>query len=309
MPKIYAIGETVFDIIFKGTNPVAAKAGGSMLNSAVSLGRLGLDVHFISETGSDKIGEEVISFLQNNGINTDAVVRYENRNTAIAAAFLDEKNNAQYNFYRDLPPVRMTGLDIKFDEDDIILFGSYFALTEPIRSILIKLLAKANKAGCIIMYDPNFRKPHLHELELTRPFIIENIRFADLVRGSDEDFQLIFGSNSGDEAFKVVRKEGCRNLIYTANRNGVEAHSSGVRVSYDIPDIKVLSSIGAGDSFNAGIIWSLVTNEITKKDLEHMHERMWTKMIVNGIDFASEVCQSYDNYISYDFALSKSDLI
>lgn len=306
MPKIIAIGETVYDIIFKDGKPVTAKPGGAVLNSSVSLGRLGLDVHFISDMGSDLIGDEIIKFLRENGINTESVMRYPNRNTAIATAFLDSSNNAKYNFYRDFPQDRLNGLEINFQQDDVVLFGSFFALARELRPVITKLLLKANEAGCIIIYDPNFRRAHLHELDQLRTFIIENIRFSDIVRGSDEDFHLIFGSETGEEAFITISEEGCNNLIYTANKNGVEAYSQGVRLRFEVPDIQVISTIGAGDSFNAGLIWSLISNEITKRDFEHLHERIWNTMIRNGIEFASEVCNSYDNYISHDFALSKS---
>jgi len=58
--KVYTIGETVLDIIFKNNQPVSAKAGGSVLNSSVSLGRLGVDVYFISDYGSDEVGAMLI---------------------------------------------------------------------------------------------------------------------------------------------------------------------------------------------------------------------------------------------------------
>ena len=306
MPKIYAIGETVFDIIFKDGIPVKATPGGSMLNTAVSLGRLGLDVSFISDMGNDIVGDEIIKFLKDNGINTNYIQRYKNHNSGIAVAFLNEKNNAAYSFYRDFPSNRLTDLEVEFTEDDIVIFGSFFALTKELRPALHKLLVNANEAGCIVLYDPNFRRPHLFELETLRPFINENIRSADIVRGSDEDFQLIFGSNSGNQAFEAVIAEGCSNLVYTANRNGVEAHSPGIVLCYEVPEIMVVSSIGAGDNFNAGIIWSMIQYNIYKKDLEHVHKKMWNKMILNGIEFASEVCKSYDNYISHDFAITKT---
>ena len=70
MRKIFGIGETVLDIIFKDGQPQAAKAGGSVLNSAVSMGRMGLPVSFISEYGLDDVGELIDNFLNENGVNT-----------------------------------------------------------------------------------------------------------------------------------------------------------------------------------------------------------------------------------------------
>jgi len=76
MRKIYTIGETVLDILFKNNMPVTAKAGGACLNSAVTLGRIGLPVYFIGEYGMDEVGNFINSFLKDNGVSTDYVYRY-----------------------------------------------------------------------------------------------------------------------------------------------------------------------------------------------------------------------------------------
>jgi len=101
MSRIFAIGETVYDIIFKNTQAIAAKAGGSMLNTSVSLGKLGLEVNFVSDLGNDMIGDIIINFLSGNGVSTKCIERYDNRKTAIAIAFLNERNDASYHFYKD----------------------------------------------------------------------------------------------------------------------------------------------------------------------------------------------------------------
>jgi fructokinase len=306
MPAIYAIGETVYDIIFKNGIPVAAKAGGSMLNTAVSLGRLGLDVSFISDMGDDRLADEIISFLRNNGIMTGNIVKYPGYKSALAIAFLDENNNAEYTFYRDYPDERLNEVSINFQENDILLFGSFFALTCEVRKPLLKIVTAARNAGSIVIYDPNFRKAHLHELENLRPYIRENISFADIVRGSDEDFRYVYNARSAQESYEKILSDGCKNLIVTANKEGVYALSEGLSLYYDVPEIQVVSSIGAGDNFNAGVIWSIVQDNIRKKDLQAMTERTWNHLAENGIDFASEVCRSYENYISPEFAMKRT---
>ena len=80
MRKIFGIGETVLDVIFKEGQPQAAKAGGSVLNSVVSMGRIGLPVSFISEYGADDVGDIIDSFLNMNGVNTSSVHRYDDGN-------------------------------------------------------------------------------------------------------------------------------------------------------------------------------------------------------------------------------------
>lgn len=302
MARIFAIGETVYDIIFKNAQPIAAKAGGSMLNTSVSLGRLGLDMNFVSDLGNDIIGDTIISFLSGNGVSTNYIERYTNRKTAIAIAFLDEKNDASYTFYKDFPENRLSSLKVDFEEGDIVLFGSFFALTESIRPVLLKFLNQAREKGCILIYDPNFRKPHLHELGKLKPYIIENISFSDLVRGSDEDFNLIFGVENAYDAFEILKENGCCNMVYTANSKDVLMMSREFTVSQAVPFIEPVSTIGAGDNFNAGLIWTLAKHGVTKTGMAHLPENIMESIVANGIFFSAEVCMSYENYISCEFA-------
>lgn len=273
-----------------------------MLNTSVSLGRLSLDVNFVSDLGKDMIGDTIINFLSENGVSTSSIERYNHHKTGIAIAFLDERNDATYSFYKDFPENRLSTLKLDFKEGDIVLFGSFFALTESVRSVLMKFLKQAHEKGCILIYDPNFRKPHRHELERLMPLILENIALADLVRGSDEDFDLIFSTKNASDAFKIINDKGCYNLVYTANSQEVIMMSQDHTVSAVVPFIEPLSTIGAGDNFNAGIIWTLVNYNITKKELEHLPLKVMEKIIESGISFAAEVCMSYDNYISTEFA-------
>ena len=132
MRKIYAIGETLYDIIFKNGQPQAAKPGGAMLNSTISLGRIGLPVSFISEYGDDQLGTMIDSFLNENGVDTSYVNHFRDGNTALAIAILNERNDATYTFYKNYPEKR---LNIPFPEikkDDIFLCGSIYAITDEI---------------------------------------------------------------------------------------------------------------------------------------------------------------------------------
>ena len=107
MRKIFGTGETVLDIIFKNGQPQAAKPGGAMFNSLVSLGRAGLPVYFISEYADDDVGSHIDSFLHSNGVDTSHVHHYSDGKTKLALAFLHERNDATYTFYKI---IRQTGL-------------------------------------------------------------------------------------------------------------------------------------------------------------------------------------------------------
>jgi len=299
--NIYTIGETLFDIIFKNGQPQAGKAGGAMLNSSVSLGRIGLPVHLISEYGDDDIGRIIDGFLRSNGVSTLFADHFKDGNTALAIAVLDEKNDASYTFYKNYPSKRF---DLEFPvikKDDIILCGSIYAITREIRQQFVSFVKGAAANGGIVLYDPNFRKAHAGELDELRPLIVENIEMASIIRGSDEDFQNIFGASSSDDAWAVVRKY-CSCMVYTASSEGVYVRTTSFSGKFNVNKIKPVSTIGAGDNFNAGMIAAIYKNGITRDQLALMGEDMWSKVISSGIDFASDVCMSYENYISEEFA-------
>ncbi len=303
MTRVFGIGETVLDIIFKDNQPISAKAGGSTLNSMVTLGRLGVDVNFISDYGKDDVGLLVDKFLSDNQVNTEYVTRMEDRKSALALAFLDENNDANYNFYRDFPEQRQINTNIEFTEKDIILFGSIFSISKSTRIPLLKLLYEANDSRSTIIYDPNFRKPHFKDLAEFLPLIKENISFADIVRGSDEDFYLIFGANSAEQAYQFVNEAGCSQLIYTSSDSQVVILAPGIKIWLDVPQIETVSTIGAGDNFNSGVIWTLLNEELYKRDIKQLTESIWRRIGEAGISFSAEVCKNMENYISIEFAV------
>ena len=90
MRKVIGIGETILDIIFRGNQPHAAVPGGSVFNGLVSLGRLGVDVLFISEIGNDRVGDIIQNFMQENHISTRYVDRFPDGKSPLSLAFLDE---------------------------------------------------------------------------------------------------------------------------------------------------------------------------------------------------------------------------
>ncbi len=298
--SIYCIGETLLDIIFRDGQVIASKPGGAMLNTAVSLGLSGLPVELLTDFGQDAVGDLISQFLHDSGVSTTYSSRYRDGKTALALAMLDEQQNASYSFYKDFPSER---LNIPFPElrkEDLLIFGSFYALTSGIRDKLKSFILSARQQGTMILYDPNFRTPHLGELPALKPLILENIAMADLIRGSDEDFQNIFGSNNGKEAYMQVKKAGCECMIYT-RATSVEIFYPGNHMVSRNEVIQPVSTIGAGDAFNAGLLFYLFTKKISKSKLSLMDKPQWKSMTEMGISFAKDVCLSYDNYISKAF--------
>lgn len=160
MRKVIGIGDTLLDIIFKDNKPMEAVPGGSTFNAIVSLGRVGANATFVTETGDDHVGGLIRTFLSQNNVNTDYVSVRNGWKSPVSLAFLDNDNNANYTFYRDAntDPVDMQLPEIQ--ADDIVLFGSFYAVSPATRPQVSALLDRARECGAIIYYDVNFRPSH-----------------------------------------------------------------------------------------------------------------------------------------------------
>jgi fructokinase len=212
----------------------------------------------------------------------------------LALAFLDSAGDAHYQFYHHAPEEAPEFAIPGFSPGDVLLFGSFYSINPRNQRNITRLAAAAKECGAWIYYDPNFRKPHLAKLEQSLPFIRQNIAMADIVRGSDEDFKLIAGANNSSEANEFVKNNGCDNLIYSMNRAGVDLFTSKSAKHFNVPKVEVVSTIGAGDSFNAGFVTAL--HGFKKNELSGI---FWDQAIGRAVIFAAEVCRSRDNFIGH----------
>ncbi len=302
MRKVFGIGETILDIIFRNDQPQKAVPGGSVFNGLISLGRLNVPVSFISELGNDRVGDMIRDFMEDNHITTEFVDRFPDGKSPISLAFLDDDKNANYIFYKDYPAQRLEVPLPKIEKDDIFVFGSYYSLNPVLRTRMVEFLQYAQECKTILYYDPNFRKSHAHGAIRLMPTVLENLEFADIVRGSDEDFQNLYGKSDAQKVYKEHIQFYCDRFLTTHGANGVNLHTRNFTRHFDSPQIQPLSTIGAGDNFNAGIIYGLLKYDVRHADLPSLDQDTWGKIIRCGMDLASEVCQSYDNYVSKEFA-------
>ena len=299
--NIYTVGETLLDIIFKGVEPQTAKPGGSAFNASVTLGRLGAPINFISETGHDKVGDLILHFMNENGVQANFISRYPKGQTAIALAFLNENSDAEYQFYKDYPAQRLAVEFPDFQKDDLLMFGSFYALNPGIRPRVKELLEKADRAGATIMYDPNFRSTHLAERDQLGPVIRENLGYATLVRASDEDLLNIFDTDNPDAAWEKVAPLSDA-LVYTANADGVYLRTPSLSFHMEVERIEPVSTIGAGDTFNAGLLYGIWKKGYGREQIKLLNKNQWVEILAIAIQFSREVCLSYDNYLPMGYA-------
>ena len=302
MRKVIGIGETILDIIFQNEQPTAAVPGGSVFNGIVSLGRTGVPISFISETGNDHVGNIILRFMRDNNIPTDYVNVFPDGKSPVSLAFLNDRSDAEYIFYKNYPKQRLDVIFPRLAEDDIVVIGSYYALNPVLRDKVLELLDQAREKKAIVYYDPNFRSSHKEEALKLAPTIIENLEYADIVRGSQEDFFYMYNQCDADKIYKDKIKFYCPNFLCTAGAEQISLRTKNISKEYAIPPLEAISTIGAGDNFNAGIIYGLLKYDVRYENLNNIDEANWDKIIRCGMEFAAEVCMSLNNSISKEFA-------
>ena len=302
MRKVIGIGETILDIIFRDNQPEKAIPGGSTFNCIISLRRCNVPASFISELGNDRVGHLLSGFMQENNLTTDYIDFYEEGNSPVSLAFLDENQQAEYQFFRAFSKQR---LQINFPEinaDDILIISSYFAINPVLREKVFTLIQYAKQQKAIVYYDINFRRAHASERDSLFPSFLENVAHASIVRCSNEDLENFFPGETIESIYRDYIAPRCENLIVTYGKEATKVKTAVFERDYPVESVMPVSTIGAGDNFNAGIIYGLMKNHIFFDDLPYLREKQWDELIVNGHAFSKDSCLSFENFVSLEFA-------
>lgn len=290
---VYTFGESLLDVIIHDLDHSVARPGGAMLNAAVSIRRSGVSVALISELGDDISAGLIMDFLQKNDINTDYIQQYSNHQTAVALAFLDASKKPTYTFIKNEPKERRLPSSPSFHHGDVFLFGSFYALDDWVQPYLDVYLEMAHKQKTLVIYDPNIRGGmNLNHREK----VLKHIRAADIIKGSDEDFEAIFDTKHSDTVFEYIRNENKNALlVMTKGSEGVMATWNDQRIELKAERVSVVSTIGAGDGFNAGIAAFLTKHFRNPSKWDRQFVEL---MMQEGIQCATSVCASDENYLS-----------
>ena len=306
--KIIGIGETVLDIVFRGGQPIAAVPGGSTFNAMVSLGRTAgrrfpdIPIIMITQVGDDQVADIITDFMLHNGLSTEGVKRVPGTQSTVSMAVLDENNDAHYEFFRDrgTPPFEELP-ELCFEPGDLVVFGSFFAISTSTRGAVKRLVDAAHAAGAIIYYDINFRRSHLADLPTSRGFIMENCAASDVVRGSADDIEFLFCTRNAAEVYEKHISPLCGTFICTKGADSTEVFSPAGRAEFPVAKIDTVTTIGAGDNFNAGFVYALLAGGFTKERIAVLTPEDWAHLVPIATKFSAAACQSLYNYVDEDF--------
>jgi fructokinase len=255
-PRALVVGEALVDVVRRTDGSVAEHPGGSPMNVAIGLGRLGRGVDLLTWLGDDARGDAVRRHLEASAVR---VLSGDTSpaSTSVATANLDADGVATYDF--DLA----WDLPARWDEpvvDPIVVHtGSIAAVLAPGGSAVVRLVA-AHRASSTITYDPNLRPALMGTPETTRPRVEALVALSDVVKVSDEDLEWLHPGVAPTEIAEEWSRLGPGLVVVTNGGDGAFAHTAGgVRLIIPAPRVEVADTVGAGDSFMAGLIdglWS-----------------------------------------------------
>jgi len=276
---ILCAGEILFDFISKSLNKGLGESelfekrpGGSPFNVAVGLAKLGADVSFLTKIAQDEFGKFLFEYLKENGVNTDCSFRVEGLKTSLAFAAVDAQGKAEYEFYRDnAADTRLELKDIEnldYEKFNIFHFGSIALIDEPTSSTLTRLFDNFVSGDLVTSFDPNIRLSLIKNRENYNNLVKSIIKKVDILKMSDDDLYYLTEKKNVEEAIMTLSvKEGAI-LFVTLGSQGSLVYKDGIIERVPGYKVKVVETVGCGDSFMAGILYKL--RDFSKDELSNI---------------------------------------
>jgi fructokinase len=257
-----ACGSALFDCFATATDSPATirlegRAGGSPLNIAIGLARLGRRVGFFTKNSVDIFGRRIMAYLQQEGVDTSLIVPTD-RNSTLAMVELDAAGSARYVFYTEGTADRSLALnELPAQlpaEIRAVHIGCYTTATEPSASSLVAL-AKRERDRRFISYDPNVRLSIEPDTNVWRSRVATMAGTAHLLKMSAEDAQQLYPDQSLENLAQDWVARGARLVIVTRGGEGAVAFT-GRGCSAAVPGVhvNVVDTVGAGDTFQAATL-------------------------------------------------------
>lgn len=286
MYDFVSIGEILIDftpcgISEKGAPHYQQNPGGAPANVACVMAKLGRKAAFIGKVGRDSFGYACRQALEDAGCDASHLVFSDTEHTTLAFVTLSPDGDRDFSFYRN-----HTTADVNLTVDDIsdeiygdtrfFHFGSVSQAQEPSRTTMVEAVKKARAAGAVVSYDPNLRERLWADLDEAKEIILASLPLCDMLKISGEEKEFLFGELDEDEVGRKLNGEyGIPFAVITKGREGCTAFVNGRRFDSPAYDVETIDTTGAGDSFWAGIMLSLLESgkrpeELTDEELAAM---------------------------------------
>jgi fructokinase len=252
--RALVIGEALIDIVERDGQIIGEHVGGSPLNVAVGLARLGRDVDFLTHIGDDRRGRRIAEYVKTSGAQL-VTGSISAAHTPTALATLDASGSANYVFDIDW---QLAGTP-EVAPPLVAHTGSIAAVLEPGCRATAALL-DAYHLSATITFDPNVRPALIQDEELARGRIDRLVERCDVVKASDEDLRWIDPNRSPEQIVQTWLGLGPSIVAVTMGDRGAFAMCAAGMARVQAKPVAVVDTLGAGDAFMTGLIdalWSL----------------------------------------------------
>ena len=293
---LLSCGDALIDFVpvksADGRDAYVPAVGGSCLNIAVAMSRLGALTGFVGGISNDLFGTMIADHLAASGASLRYVRRSDDETTLAFVRFVN--NEPHYAFYDETTAARLWTYQpgsIPFPAIEALHVGSTTLINEPVASEYLAMF-KAAKGKTTLSFDPNCRPTLTHDKAAYTARMAEFARTADIVRMSDMDFDFLFGGNDFDGKAKEILANGAALFIVTRGGDGVVAwHATAGRVEVAAPATKVVDTIGAGDTFQGSFLVALKeANRIARPSLEAISRDELAAALAFGTRCAAITC-------------------
>ena len=258
---IICCGEALIDMLPRRSTldepAFAPYSGGAVFNTAVALGRLGVPVEFFSGLSSDLFGQQLRATLSESKVGS-RYAHISGRPTTLAFVHLVD-GHASYVFYDEGTAGRMlAAADLPALEGDVdaMLFGAISLIPEPCGSAYEALMQREAPRR-VTMLDPNIRPAFIPDRGKHLARIQRMIAMADILKLSDEDLNWFGATGAPEDAIAQWLELGPKLVVMTGGSKGATGYTKSHMVTVTPKPVQVVDTVGAGDTFNAGILASL----------------------------------------------------
>ncbi len=282
MRKIITIGESLLDTIYHGNQPSRSFVGGRIANTAAILGTMGLPVAMVSECCDDRVGDIIIDYLTRHHVDVTSIDRYTSGATAMSIIFDNGGKETPVN-YGIYPDQRFDVVWPRIDENDILLFGSLYAITEPQRKALFELVNYAVERKAIIIYLPGFQHGINFHIAHVMPAILENLEVSDLVIAHERDLRDVFPGETAQQAYTNHVEFYCNNYLHIHPDLSVTRFDKGGKtMPHPAIGLPTRHMLGWQAGFTAGVIYGLLKNEVTRANIHQLPRATWTDIVTSA---------------------------
>ncbi len=278
MNDVITIGEAMIAFNPVSTGPMKfvngfeKKVGGAELNFAIGCARLGLKAGWISKLGNDEFGKYIQTFARGEGIDISRVELVDGYPTSLNFKEIMEDGNVRTFYYRDKSPtLTMTPEDMDetyFQQAKILHITGIFPAIDPKNmAIYDRAIDLAKKHDVKISFDPNIRL-RMWSREEAKQELSKILPHVDILLAGDDEMDMIIGENEPEAIVEKVKEYGISFVAVKQGEKGSAGYYNGEFIeSAPVKAPKVVDTVGAGDGFNAGIIYGILQEWPLEKTL------------------------------------------